>query len=240
MSEHNMSQPYNTILICDDDPDIVRALAVYLERAGFQTQAAYTGQQALTALAEQEIDLILLDIMMPELDGIRALQQIRETYNVPVILISAKSENQDKINGLNFGADDYITKPFNPQEVIARVQAQLRRYTLLGPKPAPETIYSSGGLMLDDASKDCTVDGRSVNLTASEFNILKFLLSHKGQVFSSERIYQSVWKNQPYGSENTVAVHICHIREKIEANPKSPIYLTVIWGKGYKIEAFED
>ena len=244
MENHDARQaPEDTrtarILVCDDEREIVRALTIYLEDAGFEVVAAYTGREALERLDEGAIDLVLLDIMMPELDGIRATQRIRDDYNVPIILVSAKSEDQDKIFGLDAGADDYITKPFNPRELIARVNAQLRRYTILGPRPEGERIYSSGGLVLDDVRKVCTLDGEEVRLTASEFRILAFLMQNLGQVFSTSAIYEAVWRSASLGNSGVVSVHICHIREKIEANPRSPIYLKAVWGQGYMVEDLE-
>lgn len=225
-----------TILICDDDKDIVSALEIYLNSEGYHTIAAYDGKQAIQAAAEHEIHLVLMDIMMPELDGIRATAQLREESNVPIILLTAKSEDNDKILGLNIGADDYITKPFNPLEVIARVKSQLRRYTALGGAEKAPGLLTAGPIAMDDSAKRVTVDGSPVALTPIEYNILKLLLSHPGQVFSSAQIYEQVWNDPAYGSENTVAVHIRHLREKIEIDPAEPRYLKVVWGLGYKIE----
>ena len=225
------------ILICDDDRDIVSALEIYLAGEGYHTLSAYNGQEALDLAEKNEIHLILMDVMMPVLDGIRATAKLRETTNVPIILLTAKSEDTDKILGLNIGADDYITKPFNPLEVIARVKSQLRRYTTLGGKEShPEGLLTVDGLSMDDAAKRVTVDGEPVSLTPIEYNILKLLLSHPGQVFSSAQIYEQVWNDPAYGSENTVAVHIRHLREKIEIDPANPRYLKVVWGLGYKLE----
>ena len=226
----------HTILICDDDRDIVSALEIYLSSEGYHTVAAYNGRQALEMVAQQEIHLILMDIMMPELDGIRATAKLREEYNVPIILLTAKSEDNDKILGLNIGADDYITKPFNPLEVVARVKSQLRRYTHLGGAEKAPGLLSVGPVVMDDSAKQVTVDGVPVSFTPIEYNILKLLLSHPGQVFSSAQIYEQVWNDPAYGSENTVAVHIRHLREKIEINPAEPRYLKVVWGLGYKME----
>ncbi|MCI8539541.1 MAG: response regulator transcription factor [Oscillospiraceae bacterium] len=226
---------YN-ILICDDDHDIVSALEIYLTGEGYHTLAAYNGQEAVELAAKNEVHLILLDVMMPVLDGIRATVKLRETTNVPIILLTAKSEDTDKILGLNIGADDYITKPFNPLEVMARVKSQLRRYTTLGGKETKKGLLTVGGLSMDDGAKSVTVDGDSVNLTPLEYNILKLLLAHPGQVFSSAQIYEQVWNDPAYGSENTVAVHIRHLREKIEIDPANPRYLKVVWGLGYKLE----
>ena len=225
-----------TILICDDDRDIVSALDIYLTSEGYQTVKAYTGREALKAVEQREIHLILMDIMMPELDGIRATAKLREENNVPIILLTAKSEDTDKILGLNIGADDYITKPFNPLEVIARVKSQLRRYTSLGGSEKSTGLITVGPVSMDDSAKRVTVDGEPVALTPIEYNILKLLISHPGQVFSSAQIYEQVWNDPAYGSENTVAVHIRHLREKIEIDPADPRWLKVVWGLGYKME----
>ena len=225
-----------TILICDDDRDIVSALDIYLTSEGYQTVKAYNGREALKAVEQREIHLILMDIMMPELDGIRATAKLREENNVPIILLTAKSEDTDKILGLNIGADDYITKPFNPLEVIARVKSQLRRYTSLGGSEKSTGLITVGPVSMDDSAKRVTVDGEPVALTPIEYNILKLLLSHPGQVFSSAQIYEQVWNDPAYGSENTVAVHIRHLREKIEIDPADPRWLKVVWGLGYKME----
>ena len=227
-----------TILICDDDRDIVSALEIYLTSEGYHTVAAYNGAQAIQAVQENEIHLVLMDIMMPELDGIRATAKLREGSNVPIILLTAKSEDNDKILGLNIGADDYITKPFNPLEVIARVKSQLRRYTALGgaEQSGAKDCLSVGPVVMDDHAKLVTVDGAPVSLTPIEYNILKLLMTHPGQVFSSAQIYEQVWNDPAYGSDNTVAVHIRHLREKIEINPAEPRYLKVVWGLGYKME----
>jgi len=229
---------YN-ILICDDDRDIVSALEIYLTSEGYHTIPAYNGLEALRCMQQETVHLILMDIMMPELDGIRATARLREEYNVPIILLTAKSEDTDKILGLNIGADDYITKPFNPLEVVARVKSQLRRYTALGGAEKVTGQLSVGPIVMDDAAKLVTVDGEGVSLTPLEYNILKLLLSHPGQVFSSSQIYEQVWNDPAYGSENTVAVHIRHLREKIEIDPANPRYLKVVWGLGYKIEKGE-
>ena len=225
-----------TILICDDDRDIVSALDIYLTSEGYQTVKAYNGREALKAVEQREIHLILMDIMMPELDGIRATAKLREENNVPIILLTAKSEDTDKIRGLNIGADDYITKPFNPLEVIARVKSQLRRYTSLGGSEKSTGLITVGPVSMDDSAKRVTVDGEPVALTPIEYNILKLLISHPGQVFSSAQIYEQVWNDPAYGSENTVAVHIRHLREKIEIDPADPRWLKVVWGLGYKME----
>lgn len=230
---------YN-ILICDDDRDIVSALEIYLTSEGYHTIPAYDGQQALQAVAENDIHLILMDVMMPNLDGIRTTAKLREQCNIPIILLTAKSEDADKVLGLNIGADDYVTKPFNPMEVMARVKSQLRRYTLLGGKngitQSPDGFLKNGGILMDDSGKTVTVDGDPVNLTPIEYNILRLLLGHPGQVFSTTQIYEQVWNDPAYGSENTVAVHIRHLREKIEIDPANPRYIKVVWGLGYKME----
>ena len=225
-----------TILICDDDRDIVSALDIYLTSEGYQTVKAYNGREALKAVEQREIHLILMDIMMPELDGIRATAKLREENNVPIILLTAKSEDTDKILGLNIGADDYITKPFNPLEVIARVKSQLRRYTSLGGIQRKPSRIVIGGIVLDDESKAVTVDGETVSLTPIEYNILLLLMQNPGRVYSTGQIYELVWNDPALGSENTVAVHIRHLREKLEIDPANPRYLKVVWGLGYKME----
>lgn len=226
---------YN-ILVCDDEKDIVSALTIYLTTGGYQVFPAYDGTEALAILAKEDIHLVLLDIMMPKLDGIATMTKIREVSNVPVILLTAKSEDTDKILGLNVGADDYVTKPFNPVEVLARVKSQLRRYTSLGGADKGPGLLTVGPITMDDGAKRVTVDGEPVALTPIEYNVLKLLLSHPGQVFSSAQIYEQVWNDPAYGSENTVAVHIRHLREKIEIDPADPRYLKVVWGLGYKLE----
>lgn len=227
---------YN-ILICDDDRDIVSALDIYLTSEGYRTIPAYDGLQALEAVRREEVHLILMDVMMPNLDGIRATARLREETNAPILLLTAKSEDSDKILGLNIGADDYITKPFNPMEVMARVKSQLRRYTTLGGRPAEDSgLLRNGPIALDDGAKAVTVDGEAVSLTPLEYNILKLLMSHPGQVFSTSQIYENVWNDPAYGSENTVAVHIRHLREKLEIDPTDPRYIKVVWGLGYKME----
>ena len=226
---------YN-ILICDDEKDIVNALKIYLSDDNYHTFAAYNGRQALDIIHSNEIHLALMDIMMPQMDGIEALRAIREEYNIPVILLSAKSEDTDKILGLNMGADDYITKPFNPVELQARVKSRLRRYTKLGGKVIDNDIITIGGISLDDKSKTVTCDGEAVNLTPTEFEILRLFMHNPGRVFSPKEIYTKVWNDAPYGAENTVVVHIRHLREKLEINPAEPRYLTVVWGHGYKME----
>ena len=226
---------YN-ILICDDDKDIVNALKLYLADPNYQMFEAFTGQEALDIMEAQDIHLILMDIMMPEMDGISAMTKIRVHSNVPVILLTAKSEDTDKILGLNVGADDYITKPFNPVEVAARVRSQLRRYFQLGGGAVKNDSYQVGGIQLDDKSKAVTLDGEPVSLTPKEYEILKLLMSTPGKVYSPKEIYRVVWKEKPYGSDNTVAVHIRHLREKLEINPAEPRYLKVVFGQGYKLE----
>lgn len=226
---------YN-ILICDDEKDIVSALKIYLNNEDYNIFEAYNGSEALQILAENEIHLILMDIMMPKLDGISAVKKIREDNNVPVILLTAKSEDSDKILGLDTGADDYITKPFNPIEVIARVRAQLRRYTQLGGAEVKTGTIRLGGIELDDETKKVTADGRPVSLTPTEYDILKLLMKNPNKVFSSKEIYERVWNDIAYGAEGTVAVHIRHMREKLEINPSDPRYLKVVWGQGYKME----
>ena len=228
---------YN-ILVVDDDKEIVGAIEIYLKKEGYNIIKAYNGNQAMDIINKNEIHLIILDIMMPEKDGIETLEEIRKEKTIPVILLSAKSEDYDKIGGLNSGADDYITKPFNPLELIARVNSNLRRYVQLGSikQLENEKIYKTGELIVDDETKKVIVDGKEVKLTATEFNILKFLLQNKGKVYSIPQIYENVWKEEGFGAENIIAVHIRHIREKIEINPKEPRYLKVIWGIGYKIE----
>ena len=226
---------YN-ILICYDEKDIVNALKIYLSDDNYRTFAAYNGRQALDIIHSNEIHLALMDIMMPQMDGIEALRAIREEYNIPVILLSAKSEDTDKILGLNMGADDYITKPFNPVELQARVKSRLRRYTKLGGKVIDNDIITIGGISLDDKSKTVTCDGETVSLTPTEFEILRLFMHNPGRVFSPKEIYTKVWNDAPYGAENTVVVHIRHLREKLEINPAEPRYLKVVWGHGYKME----
>lgn len=228
---------YN-ILVCDDDKAIVEAIEIYLSQEGYHILKAYDGEQALKVLETEEVHLLLLDVMMPKLDGIRATLKIREKHSIPIIILSAKSEDVDKILGLNVGADDYVTKPFNPLELIARVKSQLRRYTQLGgtAKETSDRIYEVGGLRIQDDLKEVTVDGEPVKLTPIEYNILLLLMKNQGRVFSINQIYESIWNEDAIGADNTVAVHIRHIREKIEINPKDPRYLKVVWGVGYKIE----
>lgn len=226
---------YN-ILICDDEKDIVNALKIYLSDANYTLYEAFNGKEALEVIRDNDIHLVLLDIMMPELDGIQAMVKIRETNNVPIILLTAKSEDSDKVLGLTVGADDYITKPFNPIEVSARVRSQLRRYLQLGGGSVKADVFRVGGIELDDKAKTVTLDGEAVALTPTEYDILKLLMQNPGQVFSPKEIYQRIWNDLPYGSENTVAVHIRHLREKLEINPAEPRYIKVVWGQGYKCE----
>jgi len=224
------------ILVCDDDREIVNAIEVYLNNEGYEVLKAYDGIEALHILDQEEVHLVLMDIMMPNLDGQRATMKIREEKNIPIIMLSAKSEDYDKITGLNLGADDYITKPFNPLELIARVKSQLRRYVNLGSLEKKTGICKTGGLIIDDESKQVTLDGEQVVVTPIEYGILKFLTENAGKVFSMEQIYEAVWKEPAFNPENTVAVHIRRIREKIEIDPKNLRYLKVVWGIGYKIE----
>ena len=227
-----------TILVCDDDKQIVEAIDIYLTGEGFKVIKTYDGYEALEYLETQSADLLILDVMMPGLDGIRTTLKVRETSSIPIIILSAKSEDADKILGLNIGADDYITKPFNPSELVARVKSQLRRYTQLGAMQIKETQIAIRGLVLDTESKSVTVDGEAVRLTPLEYKILELLCRHPGKVFSTEEIYRQVW-NDDIVSDNAIAVHVRHIREKIEINPKEPRYLKVVWGVGYKIERSE-
>lgn len=228
---------YN-ILVCDDDKEIVEAIEIYLTQEGYHILKAYDGTEALEMLEREEVHLLLLDVMMPKLDGIRATLKIREKNSIPIIILSAKSEDADKILGLNVGADDYVTKPFSPLELVARVKSQLRRYTQLGGTAQNENdkIYSVGGLRINDDLKEVTVDGELVRLTPIEYNILLLLMKNQGRVFSINQIYEMIWNEEAIGADNTVAVHIRHIREKIEINPKETRYLKVVWGVGYKIE----
>ena len=228
---------YN-ILVCDDDKEIVEAIEIYLSQEGYKVLKAYDGEEALKVLDREKVDLLIIDVMMPKLDGIRATLKIREKKNMPIIILSAKSEDADNILGLNVGADDYMTKPFNPLELTARVKSQLRRYTQLGSTidKSNQAVYAVGGLSIDDEQKEVTVDGEPVRLTPIEYNILLLLVKNQGKVFSIDQIYESIWNEDAIGVDNTVAVHIRHIREKIEINPKEPRYLKVVWGVGYKIE----
>ena len=225
------------ILVCDDDKEIVEAIEIYLTQEGHHILKAYDGEQAIRVLQNHPVDLLIIDVMMPKLDGIRATLKICEKNALPIIILSAKSEDADKILGLNVGADDYVTKPFNPLELVARVKSQLRRYTQLGAMTEKkENIYETGGLMIDDDRKEVTVDGESVKLTPIEYRILLFLVQNQGRVFSINQIYENIWNEEAIAADNTVAVHIRHIREKIEINPKEPRYLKVVWGLGYKVE----
>ena len=224
------------ILVCDDDREIVDAIEIYLQQEGFTVYKAYDGIEALQVLQEYEIQLAIIDIMMPRLDGIHCTMKIREKSSIPIIILSAKSEDTDKILGLNIGADDYISKPFNPLELVARVKSQLRRYMQLGGGSVRPDVIRVGGIELDDKEKRVTLDGEPVALTPTEYDILKLLMQNPGQVFSPREIYSRIWNDLPLGSENTVAVHIRHLREKLEINPAEPRYLKVVWGQGYKCE----
>ena len=228
---------YN-VLVCDDDREIVEAIEIYLSQEGYKVLKAYDGEEALKVLDREKVDLLIIDVMMPKLDGIRATLKIREKKNMPIIILSAKSEDADKILGLNVGADDYMTKPFNPLELTARVKSQLRRYTQLGSTidKSNQAVYAVGGLSIDDEQKEVTVDGDVVKLTPIEYRILLFLVQNQGRVFSINQIYESIWEEEAIAADNTVAVHIRHIREKIEINPKEPRYLKVVWGLGYKVD----
>ena len=228
------------ILVCDDDKEIVRAIGIYLKNEGYRVLEAYDGIEALDILRKEEIHLIIMDIMMPRMDGMQATVRIREEKNIPIIMLSAKSEDYDKIGGLGAGADDYVTKPFNPMELIARVKSQLRRYTTLGSmnQPRNEKTFQSGGLILNDDTKEVTVDGTEVRLTPTEYRILALLTANAGRVYTIYQIYDAVWEEPAFNPENTVAVHIRHIRKKIEINPQEPRYLKVVWGTGYKIEKY--
>ena len=225
------------ILVCDDEKDIVSALRIYLEAEGYQVMEAYNGREALELLKKEELHLVLMDVMMPELDGVSALAAIRQRSNVPVIMLTAKSEDSDKVLGLTLGADDYVTKPFNPVELLARVRSQLRRYMQLGGNsPARGDVLKVGELVVDAQRGEASVNGELLNLTSTEFDILKYFVENPGKVLSPREIYTAVWKNEPYGAENTVAVHVRHIREKIEINPAEPRYIKAVWGKGYRLE----
>ena len=225
------------ILVCDDDREIVDAIEIYLNQEGYRVLKAYDGEQALEVLKTESVQLVIIDIMMPKLDGIRATIKIRESNSVPVIFLSAKSEDTDKILGLNVGADDYVTKPFNPLELVARVKSNLRRYTSLGSlNVTNNALFVAGGLCMNDDTKEVTVDGEPVKLTPIEYNILLLLVKNQGRVFSIDQIYENIWNEEAIGADNTVAVHIRHIREKIEINPKEPRYLKVVWGVGCKVE----
>lgn len=226
------------ILVCDDDKDIVEAIDIYLTQEGYEVLKAYDGDEAIKVLKRNEVDLLIMDVMMPRLDGIRATLKIRENMSLPIIILSAKSEDADKILGLNIGADDYMTKPFNPLELVARVKSQLRRYNQLGStaRSDNQSEFRTGGLVIRDDLKEVTVDGEKVKLTPIEYNILLLLVKNQGKVFSINQIYENIWNEEAIGADNTVAVHIRHIREKIEINPKEPRYLKVVWGVGYKVE----
>lgn len=226
------------ILICDDDKEIVDAIEIYLKNEGYKVYKAYDGEEAIRILNAEDIQLLIMDVMMPKLDGIHATLKIREYSSIPIIMLSAKTEDTDKILGLNVGADDYVSKPFNPLELIARVKSNLRRYTKLGNMSAPEesNVYRIGGLCMDDDTKEVTVDGEPVRLTPIEYSILLLLVKNPGRVYSIDQIYKNIWNEAAIGADNTVAVHIRHIREKIEINPKEPKYLKVVWGVGYKVE----
>lgn len=225
------------ILVCDDDREIVDAIEIYLLQEGFNVLKAYDGIEALECLKNNDVQLLIIDIMMPRLDGIHAILKIRETSSIPIIILSAKTEDPDKILGLNIGADDYLPKPFNPLELVARVKSQLRRYTKLGNMPSEsQAIFSVGGLVMNDDTKEVTVDDEPVKLTPIEYNILLLLVKNQGRVFSIDQIYEKIWNEQAIGADNTVAVHIRHIREKIEINPREPRYLKVVWGVGYKVD----
>ena len=225
------------ILVCDDDKAIVEAIEIYLAQEGYKIHKTYDGEEAMQVMKQEKIDLLLIDVMMPRLDGIRATLKIREENSLPIIILSAKGEDADKILGLNVGADDYVTKPFSPLELIARVKSQLRRYTQFGNTvKQEEKVYTAGGLSINDDLKEVCVDGELVKLTPIEYNILLLLVQNQGRVYSIGQIYESIWNEEALGADNTVAVHIRHIREKIEINPKEPRYLKVVWGVGYKIE----
>ena len=226
---------YN-IVVCDDDKEIVKAIEIYLSKEGYNVLKTYNGAECIKTLKENKVHLVILDVMMPKKDGIETIKEIRKNNTIPVIMLSAKSEDEDKITGLDLGADDYITKPFNPLELIARVKSVLRRYTTFGTYKEEKNIFTVGGLVIDDNLKKVTVDGKDVKLTPTEYKILKFLTENKGVVYSIEQIYESIWQEECYEADNIIAVHIRHIREKIEINPREPKYLKVIWGIGYKIE----
>ena len=226
----------NTILICDDERDIVSALKIYLEAEGYKCICCYSGKEAIDCLEKESVQLVLLDIMMPGMDGIEVINRIRESSNVPVIFLSAKAEDTDKILGLNLGADDYVTKPFNPVELMARVRSQLRRYTRLGGSVVHEDSLSAGGIVMDDREKIVTLDGEPVKLTPTEYDILRLLLKNPGKVYRPEEIYRAVRNEEPYGAEASIAVHIRNLREKLEIDPGEPRYIKAVWGQGYKLE----
>ena len=228
-----------TVLVCDDDKEIVNAIEIFLMQEGYKVLKAYDGEEAIQCLKDNDVHLLIIDVMMPKLDGIRATLEIRKENSIPIIILSAKSEDTDKILGLNVGADDYVTKPFNPLELVARVKSQLRRYTRLGGSGEIDDskgIYKTGGLVIDDNKKQVSVDGNLVKFTPIEYNILLFLIKNQEKVFSSEQIYEAIWNEEAISVDNTIAVHIRHIREKIEIDPKDPRYLKVVWGIGYKME----
>lgn len=227
----------NKILICDDEADIVDAIEIYLNAEGYETVKAYNGIEAVEIASKEDVELVLLDVMMPKMDGMEAMTKLRKLKNIPIIMLTAKSEDADKISGLNMGADDYMTKPFNPAELIARVRSQLRRYTQLGGIGKDAEQVKVGGVELDDRKKEVHVDGELVNLTPTEYEILKVLITSPDTVMSPKEIYRKVWMDMPLGAESTVAVHIRHIREKIEINPAEPEYVKVVWGKGYKFNS---
>ncbi len=233
---------YN-ILVCDDEKEIVEAIEIYLMQEGYNVLKAFNGKQALEVMAKEEVHLLIIDLMMPEMDGIHAIMEIRKTNSLPIIVLSAKSQDSDKILGLNIGADDYVTKPFNPLELVARVKSAMRRYTTLGTMQEEvqeeENVFRTGGLEVNDDRKEVSVDGKLVKLTRIEYNILLLLIQNKGKVFSIDEIYEKIWHEQAFYADNTVTVHIRHIREKIEIDPKNPRYLKVLWGIGYKIEAID-
>jgi len=225
------------ILVCDDDREIVDAIAIYLEREGYDVVKAYDGEEAIEVIEKEKIDLLIIDVMMPKLGGVETTFKIRENNSLPIIILSAKSEDKDKIFGLRVGADDYMTKPFNPMELLARVQSQLRRSTVLNKKQEEEEeIYQKGGLVVNNRSREVTVDGEIIKLTSIEFQILYLLMKNRGRTFTSDEIYELIWNEASYGSSNVVAVHVRHIREKIEINPKKPQYIQVVWGVGYRID----
>jgi DNA-binding response OmpR family regulator len=226
----------HSVLVCDDDKDIVNAIEIYLVAEGYRVLKAYDGAEALEAALRGDVSLVIMDVMMPKMDGMRATMKIRERGNIPILMLSAKSEDYDKVAGLGIGADDYVTKPFNPIELTARVKSLIRRYTSLGGMERKQGVFRTGGLVIDDEAKQVTLDGEPVTVTPTEYGILRFLTENAGKVFSAERIYEAVWDEPSYNPENTVAVHIRRIREKIEIEPGDPRYLKVVWGIGYKIE----
>lgn len=227
------------VLVCDDDKQIVEGISIYLQHEGYEVFKAYNGEEALQLLNKQDVELIIMDVMMPKLDGLQATMKIRQDKNLPIIILSAKSEDTDKITGLNFGADDYVTKPFSPLELMARVKSQLRRYQVLGSEERRTSTYTSGGLTINTETKEVEVEGELIHLTATEYNILKLLLENKGRVFSTTEIYEKVWGEDSHAVDNTVSVHIRRMREKVEVNPKNPQYIKVVWGIGYKVENYD-